>query len=268
MFFAVTSFFYRMFITLAIALFIATQYFFVGVVLALWAVASGMLMPIVMLVNNLAFGPRLRNRRLRAVLASATLAAGLGLLLFAVPVPSWTNAQGVIWGAEQSSVRGGADGFVMRVLAAPGARVQRGTPLLEAADPLLVPRIRSLEAQRDELEARYYAERVDSLVRAQMRLEKPEERAKPSSQRARERARDLVVRSPTDGLFAVAAAEDLPGRFLKQGELVGYVVPEGRPTARVLVPQDAVDLVRGRTVQRHGEARRAPRRNRAGAHSA
>jgi putative peptide zinc metalloprotease protein len=246
-FFAVTSFFYRIFITLAIALFIATQYFFVGVVLALWAVASGVLMPMVMLVNNLAFGPRLRNRRLRAVLASATLAAGLGLLLFAVPVPSWTNAQGVIWGAEQSSVRGGADGFVMRVLAAPGARVKRGTPLLEAADPLLVPRIRSLEAQRDELEARYYAERVDSLVRAQMRLENLKS-VEAELERARERERDLVVRSPSDGLFAVAAAEDLPGRFLKQGELVGYVVPEGRPTARVLVPQDAVDLVRGRTV--------------------
>ena len=239
-FFAVTSFFYRIFITLAIALFIATQYFFVGVVLALWAVASGVLMPIVMLVNNLAFGPRLRNRRLRAALASATLAAGLGFLLFAVPVPSWTNAQGVIWGAEQSSVRGGADGFVMRVLAAPGARVKRGTPLL-------VPRIRSLEAQRDELEARYYAERVDSLVRAQMRLENLKS-VEAELERARERARDLVVRSPSDGLFAVAAAEDLPGRFLKQGELVGYVVPEGRPTARVLVPQDAVDLVRGRTV--------------------
>src|SRR5688572_5795607 len=192
--FAVGSFVYRIFITLAIALFIATQYFFVGVVLALWAVTSGVLMPIVMLVNNLAFGPRLRNRRLRAVLASATLAAGLGLLLFAVPVPSWTNAQGVIWGAEQSSVRGGADGFVMRVLAAPGARVKRGTPLLEAADPLLVPRIRSLEAQRDELEARYYAERVDSLVRAQMRLENLKS-VEAELERARERARDLVVRS-------------------------------------------------------------------------
>ena len=246
--FAIASFLYRIFITLAIAVFIGTQYFIVGVILALWAVVSGVALPILMLVNNLAFSPRLRQRRLRAVLSSAAVAGALGLLIFAVPVPSWTNAQGVIWGAEQSSVRGGADGFVQRVMAAPGARVKKGEPLLEAADPLLVPRIRALEAQRDELEARYYAERVDSLVRAQMRLENLKS-VEVELSRARERARDLVVRSPSDGLFAVAAAEDLPGRFLKQGELVGYVVPEGRPTARVLVPQDAVDLVRKRTEQ-------------------
>jgi putative peptide zinc metalloprotease protein len=247
-FFAVGSFVYRIFITMAIAMFIATQYFVIGMLLAVWAVVSGVALPIAALINNLAFSPRLRQRRLRAVLISAALAAALGWLLFAVPAPSWTNAQGVIWGAEQSSVRGGADGFVLRVLAAPGARVKRGEPLLESADPLLVPRIRSLEAQRDELEARYYAERVDSLVRAQMRLENLKS-VEAELERARERARDLVVLSPGEGLFAVAAAEDLPGRFLKQGELVGYVVPEGRPTARVLVPQDAVDLVRGRTVK-------------------
>jgi len=246
--FVVGSFIYRLFITVAIALFVATQYFVVGILLALWAVASGVLMPLVTLVNNLAFSPRLRRRRLRAALASAALATGVGLLLFAVPVPSWTNAQGVIWGATQSSVRGGADGFVQRVLAAPGERVKRGEPLLEAADPLLGPRIRSLEAQRDELEARYYAERVESIVRAQMRLENLKT-VEAELARARERERDLVVRSPTDGLFAIAAPEDLPGRFLRQGELVGYVVPEGRPTARVVVPQDAIGLVRGRTVQ-------------------
>ena len=250
--FVVGSFVYRLFITFAIALFVATQYFVVGILLALWAVASGVLMPIVTLVNNLAFSPRLRRRRLRAALASAALAAGLGLLVFAVPVPSWTNAQGVVWGATQSSVRGGADGFVQRVLAAPGERVKRGAPLIEAADPLLGPRIRSLEAQRDELEARYYAERVESIVRAQMRLENLKT-VEAELARARERERDLVVRSPSDGLFAVSAPEDLPGRFVKQGELVGYVVPEGRPTARVLVPQDAVGLVRGRTVRVHAK---------------
>lgn len=247
-FFAVASFLYRIFITLVIALFIATQYFIVGVLLALWALVAGVAMPIVALLNNLAFSPRLRRRRLRAVLSSAVAAATLGALLFAVPVPSWTNAQGVMWGSEQSSVRGGTDGFVVRMLATPGTRVKRGQPLLEAADPLLMPRIQALEAQRDELEARYLAERVDSLVRAQIRLESLKS-VDAELGRARERARELVVRSPGEGQFAVAVAEDLPGRFMRRGELVGYVVPEGAATARVLVPQDAVELVRRSTVR-------------------
>jgi putative peptide zinc metalloprotease protein len=247
-FFVVASFLYRIFITLAIALFIATQYFIVGVLLAIWAVVAGVALPIVALVNTLAFSPRLRQRRMRAALSSAAIAGALVGLLFGIPVPSWTNAQGVVWGAEQSSVRGGSDGFVLRVLAAPGGRVKRGEPLLEASDPLLVPRIRALEAQREELEARYYAERVESLVRAQMRLESLKS-VEAELARVRERARDLTVRSPADGVFALPAPEDLPGRYLRQGELIGYVVPEGAATARVLVPQESAELLRARTTR-------------------
>jgi len=246
LFFAVASFIYRITITLSIAAFIATQYFILGVLLALWAVIAGVALPIVALLNYLAFSPRLRRYRVRAAASSAVLAGIVLWLVFFVPVPSWTNAQGVIWGAEQSSVRGAADGFVTRVIAAPGARVSRGDALVEAVDPLLPPRIRGLEARKDEFEARYYAERVDNLVRAQMTLESMKT-ADAELRRAQERAADLVMRSPSDGVFVLPAPGDLPGRYVRQGELVGYVIPEGSTAARVVVPQQSVDLVRAMT---------------------
>src|SRR2546422_924389 len=46
LFFAVASFIYRISITLSIAAFIATQYFILGVLLALWAVIAGVALPI------------------------------------------------------------------------------------------------------------------------------------------------------------------------------------------------------------------------------
>ena len=46
-FFAVASFLYRTFVMCAIALFIATQYFVIGVLLALWAVVASMVIPLV-----------------------------------------------------------------------------------------------------------------------------------------------------------------------------------------------------------------------------
>jgi putative peptide zinc metalloprotease protein len=245
-FFSIASFAYRISITLAIATFIATQYFILGVLLALWAVIAGFALPIAAAVNYLAFSPRLRRYRARAVATSALLATAVLALVFLVPMPSWTNAQGVIWGTEQSAVRGAADGFVVRLVATPGTEVQRGEPLIETVDPLLVPRIRTLEAHRDEFEARYYAERVDNLVRAQMTLESMKALDVELS-RARERASELVMRSPSDGLFVVPAPGDLPGRYVRQGELVGYVIPEGNPRARVVVAQNAADLVRAKT---------------------
>ena len=244
--FLVASFAYRISVTLAIALFISGAYFILGLVLAAWAVASATILPLFALVSYLAFNPRLGPRRRRAAITSGLLAAVLVVLVFVVPVSSWTNAQGVVSVPEQALLRAGADGFVTRVLAVPGATVARGEPLVEMADPALVARLRMLEAQQVELEARHLAEGADNKVRAQMTLDQLRVTA-AELQRTRGRTRDLVLRSPSDGTFALSVAEDLPGRYLRQGEAIGYVVADVRLRARVVVPQQAVDLVRTHT---------------------
>jgi putative peptide zinc metalloprotease protein len=64
----------------------------------------------------------------------------------------------------------------------------------------------------------------------------------------RRQAAELTIVSPTSGTFVLsAAAQDLPDRFLRKGQEIGYVVPIATVTARVLVSQDHVDLVRSRT---------------------
>jgi putative peptide zinc metalloprotease protein len=244
--FAVASFAYRVFIMFAIAMFIAAEYFFIGVVLAIWAAVAALVMPVVGLASYLALSPRLAGARQRAVAVTAVIVLALGVVLFLVPAPSWTNAQGVVSIPEHLTVRAGADGFVQRVLVAPGTAVRRGEPLVDVADPVLEARLRVLQARVGELEARYQSERVDKLVRAQMTLDQLQA-AEAESARARERADDLVMRSPADGIFALSAEQDLPGRLVKQGEQVGYVVADARMTARVVVPQQSVDQVRART---------------------
>jgi len=44
----------------------------------------------------------------------------------------------------------------------------------------------------------------------------------------------------------IVRADDLPGRYLKKGELIGYVMQDGARIVRVVVSQDDVDLVRSR----------------------
>ena len=245
-FFAIASWIYRLVVVFGIALFIGTQYFIVGVLLALWAVASAVVWPVVGLVGYLALSPRLRRHRARAALSTGLIAAVIAGVVFLVPLPSWTNAQGVIALPDQLALRGGTDGFVVRLLAEPGSGVRKGQPLVEAADWMLPLRIRQLEGQRDELEARLQAESFEQRVRAQITTERLKA-VEADLARERERARDLVVLSPADGVFALAAAPDLPGRFVKRGEQIGYVVPRAAPIARVVVPQQAVDLVRTHT---------------------
>ncbi|MGH8738403.1 MAG: HlyD family efflux transporter periplasmic adaptor subunit [Burkholderiales bacterium] len=67
---------------------------------------------------------------------------------------------------------------------------------------------------------------------------------------ARARFRDLTILSPVSGRFVLgSAAADMPDRFLRKGQEVGYVVPAAIVTARVLVSQDDIDLVKTRTRQ-------------------
>jgi len=53
-----------------------------------------------------------------------------------------------------------------------------------------------------------------------------------------------VVRARGDGTFVAPHGADLPGRHVRQGEVLGYVIGEVSPVIRVVVPQEAVDRVR------------------------
>jgi putative peptide zinc metalloprotease protein len=147
---------------------------------------------------------------------------------------------------ENAIIRPSVNGFVERVVATPGAHVSKGELLIEGVDPMLPLEIEVFEARRRELQARYQSEWVESRVRAQITLEQLKA-IDADLARARERAEDLAIRSPSDGIFHVHAPQDMPQRYLKQGQPIGYVLPDAVATARVMVSQQAADLVRNRT---------------------
>jgi len=245
-FFAIASFLYRVFIMLAIALFIASQYMIVGVLLAIWALFTAFVIPLVRGIGYLLMHARLRRNRVRAIGMSVAVAGTLAVLLFVVPFPLWRQAEGVIWVPDDAIVRAGADGFVRKVAVDSGTVVSRGRPLLVSENLELEPRIRVLEAQLRLLETRAQAERQTDRVRWEMTREEMAATRKELED-ARMRYRELTVRAPTSGRFVLnGTAGDLPNRFLRRGQEVGYVVPPAAVTARVLVSQDDIHLVRTR----------------------
>ena len=248
-FFAIGSFLYRTFVMCAIALFIATQYFIVGVLLALWALVASMVIPAVKGIGYLLMHARLRRRRARALFLSGVLALAVYALFFVLPLPLWSRAEGVIAVPEESLLRAGADGFVKRVAAPPGTHVAAGVPLVISEDPILESRVRVLEAQQRLLEARVNLLRIESRVKWGLALDELAS-VRAELALARQRLADLSVVSQNAGtLVFIQSPGDLPGRFLRRGEPIGYVMPGvGKvATARVLVSQDDVDLVRDRT---------------------
>jgi putative peptide zinc metalloprotease protein len=240
------AFVYRVAVMLTVALLVATQVVVVGVLLALWSIGQMLIWPLLKGLRFLVTAPALRDHRGRAVLVTA---AGTGLVLGAllvVPVPYATLAQGAVVAPEDAALRTGADGFVTAILAQPGQTVRRGDPLVALEDPVAAARVEVYRAQLAVLETRFAA--VNVIDRQQMRLAQEQlAQARQMLARAEERQAALLVRAERDGTFVPFQPERLPGRFLRQGELIGHVLAEADPGIRVVVPQSEIDLVRSRT---------------------
>jgi len=157
-----------------------------------------------------------------------------------------TQVEGVVWLPEQSIVRAGTDGFVLDLQVTPDAQVSEGAPLIVTEDPFLTAELNILESRFEELGLEYRVVRIEDRVRARVLKEEINAVAEDLA-RLRERIDSLVIRSPTAGRFVVPGAADLPGQYLRQGQLVCYVLGLDAAIARVVVSQEDIALVRQRT---------------------
>ncbi|HSD41008.1 MAG TPA: PqqD family peptide modification chaperone [Burkholderiales bacterium] len=243
---SVASFFYRIFIVIAILVFLGEQSLLLGVVFAAFTAATWFVVPGTKIVNYLLNSPRIRRVRRRALTASAVVALGLLAAVLVVPIPMRTTAQGVVWLPDEGFVRAGADGFVERVVVKQGRWVKSGEVLVEMSDVLLATELKVLEARVRELDAKYREQLVSDRVRAEI-IGEEQRFAAQNLERARERAGELVIKAKLEGEFVYPRAPDAPGRFLKKGELLAHVVNTDAIIVRAVVSQQDIDLVRNAT---------------------
>jgi putative peptide zinc metalloprotease protein len=126
-------------------------------------------------------------------------------------------------------------------------RVSTGDVLVEAEEPDLAAQIRvqrsQLSALRQRLESEQFTDRVQADITRQEIALKDANLA-----RTVERSDALRIPSRFDGIFLAPTAQDLPGRYVKRGEVLGYVVFQQSRIARVVVAQDDIELVRDKLV--------------------
>ncbi|MCX2982598.1 hypothetical protein EYC98_17180 [Halieaceae bacterium IMCC14734] len=245
--YGVAAFIYRMFIMFVIILYIGGKFFVVGVLLASWAIITQVIVP---MSKNIAFlfnSPRLKHNRGRSIGSSAVVLLVLVALLFFLPAPFFTRADGVVWPSEQSHVRAGADGFFYRLLVPGGSWVEPGQAILELRDPFLEARVQVLEADQKGLRSQLINAQAND--RVQTALVRDELAATTADlARARERVKALVIHSQRSGLLVLPEERDMPGRFARKGQLVAYVVgPADLRTVRVVVKHDEIALIHDRT---------------------
>ena len=243
--YAPVAFVYRGFLLFGISLFVASQYFVVGALIAIWGLVIGLGKPTWKGLKYVLTSTRLERHRVRAVSISLGVAVLILGGLFLVPVPLHTVSEGVVWLPEESYVRAADGGFIQDVVATSGTKVAAGDLLVEAEEPELLANVQVLESEIDGLTRRLASEQFTD--RNQADITRQEIMLKKSNlDRALERTDALKVRSAVDGVFLSPAAEDLPGRYARRGDVLGYVIFQKLRIVRAVVTQDDIDLVRNK----------------------
>ncbi|MFK7916180.1 MAG: hypothetical protein AB8B93_19870 [Pseudomonadales bacterium] len=230
---------YRLSLTFGICLFVAGEYFFIGVALAIWAATAQLLLPILKGLKFLVTDARLQRHRLRAQGLSA-VTIGLGFaFLFLVQLPHVSHARGVVWPVDEAMVRPATDCIVEAVLVPSGAGVAPGEELIRCDNELLKAEDSRLRAEHMAARATLYStrDRVERSL-AQSEIDTTAELlAKAEQQLAR-----TTLATQLGGRLFIPDADNLAGRFFEQGALIGYVLGDDNVSIRTMLQQEEAVL--------------------------
>ena len=243
--YTIISWFYRIFVTISIILFIAGEFFIFGVLLAIMAAIGLFLMPIWKSAKHVLKSTTLHRHRAHAIKLSVFFVVVILLFGFFVPMPLRTETEGVVWLPDQALVRAVVNGSFKRWLVSPGTQISKGTALLVMANPQLDSELAVARAKVAEAEARYSVEQFDNPVQASVLFQQMQYEQRALEQ-VNERYAHLIVYSNVDGVLTVQKSQDMTGQYFKKGDLLGYLMDRNLLVARVAVAQDNIDLVRTR----------------------
>ena len=238
---------YRMFVLFSIAIFIASRYFFVGVLIAAWGIVASLIWPWVKGLKKLAGDPALEPQAHRVRRVLWVSGAVIALLLFVIPIPHHTVATGVVWPSDNAVLRSQGAGFFAKLLVRPGTVVLEGQPVAQLVDPALEARVGEQRGRLELAQAKYDAAfGIISLAPARSALLAEElKREQAALATLEEEASKLIVRAEVAGILLLTRPDDLPGRFFKRGEVLGHVDTAEAPRVRLVLPQWQSAAVRG-----------------------
>ena len=241
--YAPASFGYRLALAFALVLWVGANSQLLGWLAALVLGGYLVVRPAFLNLRALASSVPLGRARRRAGLVFVIAGIAAVLMVFAIPLPSTVLVQGVVWPPEQAQVRAETDGFVTELLARDGALVVPGTPLLRLSEPRLVVERDALLARLRGLQTRRYESLLSDPAQARNAFEELTH-TQAALERTEERMAHLTVRSKIGGRLVLPKSEDLPGAFVHQGTMLGYVLTPTAPTVRAAVPGESAALVR------------------------
>ena len=236
---------YRLAVLWFIFVVVTEKFFLLGILLSVWLLTLQYLIPLGKAILFLWRSPSLNRGRIRALASIMALVLTLVALLGYMPIPTYTRMEGVVWQPDEALIKARQDGFAGEIEADRDEPVSFGTVVLRLNDPFLTTEARIAEARVDELRARHRAERSNRTFEAGI-VQEELNIAVSELAHVREKQDSMEVMAFKDGRSYIPEADDLPGSFIRKGELIGYILDSNASIVRMVVRQDHIGQLRER----------------------
>ncbi len=241
--YAPLSFAYSLIVLSYIVFWLGSKSFIIGLLVAVIAAIAMIIKPLFATIKATIESASVGTKRTRAKLLITSALSLVLILLFFVPVPFNTIAQGVIWLPDQAQVRPLSEGFIKEIRVVHGAEVEPNQVILVLSDPSLIAKRDNLNNQLSSMQVNQYNLLSQDITRADT-IGKQIEKISAELTRVNEQISALEIRSQVQGKLVMPHQEDLLGTFVKQGELLAYVLNSNIIKVRAAIPEPAAALVR------------------------
>jgi len=239
--YSVLAFLYRLFITLAITLFVSSKYFIFGIIIGVWFIYIAVILPLMKVISKPLTDPQLKERSHKIYFACALGAGFLSMIIFLMPVPLATETEGVIWVSEQAQIYAEENGFIKKIVAGTNEYVEENETIISMENEDLHTKVRVLQAQVKEALALYEANITDKNLAEVLRGDY--QYVLSQYERAKDRQKQLEIVARYSGTLIIPEHENLTGRFVGRGKILGYIVDYKKLPINVMVGKNDIERV-------------------------
>lgn len=235
---------YRLSVTFGIIFFVAHEYFFFGVILAVLAFSMSILFPLYKGWKHIVKGDSLVKYRQKAMFRFKNFIILAILLTFIIPLPYNSTQQGVVWLPEEAAIYAKEDGFIT-YNHSDGHSLVKGDPLFILKNTNLTEQKNLLELQLSEIDLKIRGAYFNNFQEKE-KLETQKNGLIEQLQFYNTKNETLEEKAKDSGTWYLAENKVLHNAFYKKGETVGYVVNEPTKIIRSAVTQAQYDLIQTR----------------------
>jgi len=222
-FYAVSAISYRWMITLGIAIYLTTRFPVIGGLLAVFALYKLAITPCVTLIRYLQTAAELEHNRIRAITVSTGVFSACLGLIFLLPVPAHTRAQGIVDVPNQAQLFAPQTGELAEIFVVPGENVEPGQRVLRIAAPDIETRAKVIQSELDVLASDYHAAMINDPA-AVTSLQQAMADKQDELDQAGTALQSLVIVSEVAGKVSLSEQFMRIGSYISEGMVLGHVV--------------------------------------------